>query len=183
MNNFYKRLIVFIFAIILCPSCAYSKKGPYKVEPLTRLKSENDSLYLSEYYNQCWFAFNNTNDMTSVIMKYDIENKNIVASNFDEKKTQNYDQNEIEYVKSFLDTYFFITKEKLPIVFPVEEVSAEVFVFPTIIIKKYNSNNDKEEKNFHRFEYGFRDGFLFLASYKYYVNNSLATTRALTFRD
>ena len=166
MNAKILLLSMFVFS-----SCRYDFTGPYKVGELTNLKSENDSLFLKNYNH---YGTIYANDKSyNVQLKYDENQKNIILFNFLDqipKDTQ-------EKSSFILNSYFFITSEKLELLFPVNNVRASYtsLVSHSITIKKFAENENEKNRNYEKFEYVFEDGYLFLRHYYVYLDSKLST--------
>ena len=167
--------ICFIIFLISCFlfSCK-DKSGPYRVGLLTQLKSSNDTFCLVDYNRHHHIGRNG--HFWSFQMIYNSDQKNIIACNFIEENSNiTYDEKEEEITKEFLNNYYFITAEKLSMLFPVKSVSAfyKDFSKNSIYLVKYDSIEDKKNNTYHNFSYLFEDGFLFLRNYEFYNKGEL----------
>ena len=161
-----KKILSLIVLIPFLVGCRWNK-GPYKVTELTELKSANEletlpkpnsvSIYSGGYG---W----------TVYFKYSSELKNIVPSRMNLSSHREIPDSEMEdylyheeRARQFAVDYFVITSEKLPILFPVNYVNAYHVIFKkSIFIEKYQTESNREKKNYRKFEYIFDNGFLFL---------------------
>ena len=100
-------------------------------------------------------------------MDYSEETKDFYASNYTDSHSKDVDTLEKQHVIDFFNSYYFITKEKLTLLFPPEFVKAEYMSRNCIIIKKYYSQySNKNDESYYKFTYGYYSGYLFLTSYK-----------------
>lgn len=171
MKSFQKVVLLFLLPLFLS-SCASQKKGPYKTTALTLLKSKEE---IQSYRNKVSASVTTRNVEFTIDI---VPNPDIYDYVVDEIKAipeEQDDDKEKEAISSFLSTFYFITKEKLVLLFPVNSVSAgyvkQFYPRNQIYIKKYDSETDRKRQNYHYFVYSLWDNYLYLYSYSYCTFN------------
>ena len=172
----------YLFAIpLVVTSCFYKKTGPYGVKFFDELKSKSESHSLHEY-NEVGTIYS-WGTKFSVKMTYNLDTENIEANEISPDLNTVNNKDSENFAKVFLDNYYFITLEKLSVLFPPENVDAS-YQKPyknRILIKTYNSENDKNNNNYHCYIYSFDFGFFFLQSYSYFVNGRFSSNSEIIF--
>ena len=165
-----KVIIVITFFSLLC-GCKHqsSDKGPYNLSILTKLKSSEESSYLSsDNYNESHDIFLTESRRFSLKLRYDIEQSNIVLDTINDHYNFGYTDEEKNQISDFVANYYFITKEKLEVLFPPQYVKASFWKFfykDRYVIKLYESDSDLQNDNSRDFVYDFINGYLFLVRY------------------
>ena len=164
-----KRVAFLVLNISLLCSCDLTlQHGPYNLTILTKLKSCDESvLYFDNYNKRCVLRFDNQ-EFWNVNLIYNSQKKNIVV-NYYYNDDSTYNPNLFEKVSNFLNDYYFISNEKLEILFPPENTVAinRTVLKSYYTIKKFESKNDRiQDENYLYFEYTFDKGYLFLKYFR-----------------
>ena len=150
-----KIALIFLsnFALI---SCNYFSNGPYKNKILDNLGTRENIECPENFAIDCRVVCNQENFKLHMFYKNEI--KDFVAQDFkyfEYNKTEKTDSY-IDISKDFLDTYFFLTKEKLNLLFPSTDpnLSFGTKMFAKEVeIYRYETDLDRENNAYEWFHY------------------------------
>ncbi len=166
---------VTIFALLFGCKHQSNDKGPYNLSILTKLKSSEESSLLSSSHRnweQCdlWLV---ESRFVSIDIRYDNQQKDYVLDTIHDTYKYGYTDDEEKQIAEFISDYYFITKEKLEILFPPQFVRASYKPIwdHGYVLKLYASESDIRNENSRDFVYEYAGGYLFLI--RYYANRIL----------
>ena len=165
LSKCMKKSFIYLIIPILLTSCIQNN-NKYKIRVLNQLKSSSEFYNFQDFTTRVWVS-----DYLHLTLKYDSIKNDIIVSEI--WNTRDNKKEEVtSFLNEFISTYFLISNEKMHSNFPVESVNTYKCSFPSklIAIEKFESENDRNEKNYHLFRYLYADGFLFLQTYCYYTN-------------
>ncbi len=171
MNKF---IIVITFLSILF-GCRHQSidKGPYNLSILTKLKSSEESLYFTSFQKKTYHLYLVESRHISIDVRYDVQQKDYVLEAIHDTHKYGYTDDEEKQIADFVSDYYFITKEKLELLFPPQYVraSSKLFTEHGYMLKLYGSESDIRNENSRDFVYEYAGGYLFLI--RYYANRIL----------
>ena len=137
---------------------ACSKQNALKL--LNELRSENESSSLEVYNRNHTIKVND--EIRYISMIFNEEEKNFIMTSYSDTNQIQIASSDRQIVEDFFNNFYFITKEKLSVLFPLNNIKYESLSRNCIVIKKYDSKSDY----YYTFKYGNYKNFLFLESYK-----------------
>lgn len=167
-----KKFLIGVTIFTLLFGCKHqsSDKGPYNLSILTKLKSSEESSYLSSSQRKrgtyhLWLV---EDRYVLIDVRYDIQQKDYALDVIDDTHKYGYTNDEEKQMAEFVSDYYFITKEKLETLFPPQYVRAShqwLFMEHRYVLKLYGSESDIQNENSRDFTYEYVNGYLFLVSY------------------
>ena len=164
------KIGVLILLLPLLFSCNQKRKNI-----ISALKNKEDIPYFS-YNIKRFVSFGQISNEIEIDGKPDISDYIVDEASLDE--INNFSDEQKDIVRSFVTTYFFLSKEKFENLFPKRniKIGRTLTNFTTVkshVYIKYYIN--KEYKCFHYYEYDFKDSYFYLYSYSYYTFNRINT--------
>lgn len=165
-----KKFLIGVTIFTLLFGCRHqsSDKGPYNLPTLTKLKSSEESLYLSSTHKKTYHLWLVESRYISIDVCYDIQQKDYVLDAIDDTHKYGYTDDEEKQMEEFISDYYFITKEKLETLFPPQYVRAShqwLLGGNRYMLKLYGSESDIRNENSRDFSYEYVNGYLFLVRY------------------
>ena len=180
------KKILFMLVVLSLNSCNFFSNGPYRNKILDNLGSCKDIGFRDNFSYSCSITCNQ--EYFNLEMIYNTETKDFIAKDFTysgHEKAKDTDEN-ISIAENFLNTYFFLTKEKLENLFPANDSNLSfgnrMLTTKEIEIYRYTTDLDRENKTYFLYHYTLVTNYLCLKTFNYFENGEYSFNYDLHFQ-